>query len=152
MGIRILLVLAAVAALAACSNGGGDPALREDLQAQADAQQSLRNRVEELESEMAELVPGVRAAGTVGETVTQLEEKVGALEDKLATLESGLQENAAAREASVAELRNSLEELRSSVSNLDGALEKVQRDLADLISRVNLLEERYESHERHPPG
>lgn len=150
MGMRILLVLACVAALTSCSQGEGVQG--DDLEAQLEEQRSLRIRIEALESEVAQLAEDARAAGEVRDTVTQLEERVAGFEEKVAALESGLQDNAEEREAALAELRNSLEGLRSSVSNLDGALEKVQRDLADLISRVNLLEQRFEDHERHPPG
>ncbi len=142
--VAVALMLAVL--LVSCRSGGEVPEqVQQDLEAQAEAQNALRSRIDELEEDLHQL----RALLDEDvDTVPLLDE----LDQRVGQLESDLVAETTAREEAVAELRDLLTDLRGSLSSLESSLEDLRRELGDLRSRHNLLEQRFDSHERHPPG
>lgn len=160
--MRLLLLLSCLAlVLAACTRGGGDEQLRDDLRTQAQAMDQLRERLSELEDEL-DAVRASDATTDLGERLEALEEaapllndRVGEAESRLGNLEDGVgavREDVRANDASITSLETAVAELRSRLSNLEDVVNQLQRDLGALRSDHNLLEERFANHTRHPPG
>lgn len=143
---RCVALVAAVLVLAGGCRSGGDTArLEDDLRAQAEAQNTLRERLGELEEQIAQL----RAAVDDEVDATPLLDE---LDQRLEQMSSELVAETTAREDALNDVRGAVAEVRETLSSLESAIAELRRELGDLRSRHNLLEQRFDSHERHPPG
>jgi chromosome segregation ATPase len=142
-----LLTVALAAAAVACSTPEEDTAFRDDLRTQAEANEALRERVGELDEQVSALREGIEEADAAGR-LESVEAGIAELDQRLGDLagRTGTQGD------EIAELRTALGDLRQSLSALDDAVATLRRELRDLETRHNLLEQRFDNHQHHPPG
>lgn len=144
---RILAVTAILAALATgCGSGSVDlDPLRDDLEAQAQAQQSLRNRLQELE----DLVATVTSSDDRGELLTGLEDlqdRLAEIDQAIVGLNTRLGAEEVAREDADAEALAGLSSLEETMQALRDQLDTLSSDLQRLREDHELLKARFENH------
>lgn len=145
--MRLLLPLAlATGLLGVCSQAGTEQ-LQEDLEAQREVQVVLQSRLDEYEAQLS-----AHAQTDVPERLDVTDRRVADLDRRLGELDARLQGEAEAQEAAVGEIRMAVAELRESLQELNPKVGRLQREAGDLTSRLNLLEQRFANHSRHPPG
>lgn len=139
-----LPALALAASLTACSSASSDgpttAMLQEDLDAQATAQASLRDRIAELEDR---LDTRLEADGT---GVSQLEDRISELDTKLGELTTALDQELTAREDATAETLASLSALEGEITAVKESLDGLRTELAKLQEDHELLKRRFENH------
>lgn len=139
-----ILALALSAALTACSSGTDGPTaamLQEDLDAQAAAQASLRDRISELEDRL-----DVRAeADSSG--VAALDDRIGELSTQLGDLTTQLERELSARDDADAETQASIEALRAEIAGVKDSLDELRTEVTKLREEHELLKRRFENHD-----
>lgn len=143
------LALAGVAALAvtACSSDPGTDRVEGILDAQAEAQESLRQRVDELEQTVEDAgqdSSGEDALSAVGE----LGERLDGIRGDLDGLGARLDEEATAREEADADVETGLSDVRGELNGLRDRVVELEAQLADLDAAVDALRERLDSHQQ----
>ncbi len=145
--MRFLLPLAVIAGLLGVCSTDDTQRLQDDLRAQQAVQADLQTRLEQFEAQIAS-----SHQANVPERLHGAEQRLAEVDHRLVELDSRLQEGDEAQEAAVAELRGAVSELRRTIQELTPKVGGLQRAVGDLTSRLNLLEQRFSSHTRHPPG
>ncbi len=145
--MRLLLPLAVIAGLLGVCSSDDTQRLQDDLRAQQALQADLQTRLEQFEAQLAH-----SDQAKVPERLDGAEQRLAELDRRLVELDSRLQEADEAQEEAAAELRGAVSELRKTIQELTPKVSGLQRAVGDLTSRLNLLEQRFSSHTRHPPG
>lgn len=150
------LLLAAAITLAGCSQGADGDTLaqvQDDLEAQAESQQSLRSRIDDLEQTLGGLQGG---EGEAAEQVSSLREQLSSIQEQLASLEESVPALRERLDADEVALEDVAAELRAGVATLDerlGGVESSLEELRSLAQRTGedlaLLEQRFEAHLRN---
>lgn len=140
---RATVALTAVLVLAACSGASSDEIARleADLDTQARAQTTLRERVIELEDQLAAV-----AAPDEDPVTAELSERIEAIQAQVDDLSRQLEEAATAREDEMAEVLASLTSLEGSLSELRSRLDEFETEQVRLREDLTLLERRFENH------
>lgn len=145
--MRLLLPLALIAGLLGVCTGGDTKQLQDELRVQSAVQADLQTRLDELETQLL-----TSSQVNVPGRVDLAEQRLAELDRRLVDLDSRLETEDEAQEAAVAELRVAVSELRKTIQELNPKISGLQRGVGDLTSRLNLLEQRFANHSRHPPG
>lgn len=144
---RALLASVLVLALAACSGSDGSTAALEDnLSAQEQALEALRERVDGL----VDSVQSVQSTDPMSELSgvrDQLEELAG----RLQSVEDDVAEELASEDETVQANAERLQELAADVDDVSSTLDDLDSTLSDLTSRVEDLEQRLAEHEQDHP-
>jgi chromosome segregation ATPase len=140
---RTVLLVAVPLALVACGGGNADDITRieADLDTQARAQTTLRERVIELEEQLA-----AAAAPDVDPATAELSSRVEDLQAQVDELTRQLEEASTSREDEQAEVLASLSSLESSLSELRARLDEFETEQQRLHEDLSLLERRFENH------
>ncbi|MBW3621454.1 MAG: hypothetical protein KY461_14510 [Actinobacteria bacterium] len=141
--VRSVALVASAVLLAACSGGSAEDIARleADLDTQARAQTTLRERVIELEEQLA------RAAEPDEDPVTaELSGRIDELQGRLDELRASFEEATTTREDEQAEVLAALSSLESSLSELRGRLDDFETEQVRLREDLSLLERRFENH------
>ncbi|MBW3657808.1 MAG: hypothetical protein KY457_04160 [Actinobacteria bacterium] len=135
-------VLTAAVLLAACAGGSDDlERLEADLDTQARAQTTLRERVIELEEELAAAAQPDEDPATAA-----LAERIDALQARIDELATQLTEATTTREDEQAETIAALSSLEASLSDLRARLDEFETEQVRLREDLSLLERRFENH------
>ncbi|MBW3662152.1 MAG: hypothetical protein KY469_03545 [Actinobacteria bacterium] len=127
--------------LSACGGGDADVSrFQDDLDAQAQAQTALRDRIADLEA----------ALGAVGnddeQVLAGLDERLTALETTLSDLTTRLDEERTAREDGDAEQLAALSNLESVLQTVQTTLDTLRAELQQLADDHALLRTQFENH------
>lgn len=139
-----ILALTLAAALTACGSGTDGPTaamLQEDLDAQATAQASLRDRISELEDRLA-----VRDEAD-GSGVAALDDRIGELSTQLAELATQLERELAISADADAETQASIDALESEIASVKASLDELRTEVTKLREDHELLKRRFENHD-----
>ncbi|MDQ3931236.1 MAG: hypothetical protein M3252_00120 [Actinomycetota bacterium] len=150
--MRLLLPLALTAGLLGGCSQAAPSQLRDDLLAQANVQADLHRRLDEFEARLADVELSTSAQAGVPGRLDVAEQRLSDVDRLLGDLAARLEEEDEAQEAAMAELRGAVSELRKTIQELNPKISGLQRSVGDLTSRLNLLEQRFANHARHPPG
>ena len=143
---RVMLTLVLAALLASCSTPSGDTAtLRDTIQAQSEAQDSLRTRLTELEDQVQSLL--TLDAGSqlrqLTTSVTDVADQVSELRtDVTGSLADAADETTALR-GDLSSVSSSLDDLTATVSSLQSAINRLRDDLGS-------LEKQFQTHRDDP--
>ena len=140
--VRPVVLLTSAVLLAGCAGGSSDAVARleADLDTQARAQTTLRERVIELEEQLA------RAAEPDVDPVTaELSARLDELQGRLDELLASFEEATTTREDEQAEVLAALSSLESSLSELRGRLDDFETEQVRLREDLSLLERRFET-------
>lgn len=127
--------------LGACGGGDADVSrFQDDLDAQAQAQTALRDRIADLEA----------ALGAVGnddeQVLAGLDERLAALETTLSDLTTRLDEERTAREDGDAEQLAALSNLESVLQTVQTSLDTLRGELQQLADDQALLRTQFQNH------
>lgn len=168
---RLVLLVVTATLLAACSGATGT--VRRDLSAQARTTDSLRDRLEQVETALDELRQRTDGQTQLDERLGNVEDaakgfsgrlraaehrsaglgdSVGAAHNELEGLQDGLAAERVARRGDMSEVDRRLDRLLTRMESLEPLVNQLRRDLAALRSAHNLLKQRFATHARHPPG
>lgn len=135
-------VLLLAVLLAGCTGGSDDVArLEADLDTQARAQTTLRERVIELEEELA-----LAAQPEEDPATAELSTRIDELQERVDALARSLEEATTGREDEQAEVLAAISSLESSLSELRGRLDEFETEQVRLREDLSLLERRFENH------
>lgn len=136
-------VLVAAVLLAGCASGSGDlERLEADLDTQARAQTTLRERVIELEEQLA-----AAARPDEDPATAALAERIDELQGRIDDLATQLTEASTTREDEQAETIAALSSLEASLSDLRARLDEFETEQVRLREDLSLLERRFENHD-----
>lgn len=139
---RAAALLVPAILLAGCSSGGGDiERLEADLDTQARAQTTLRERVIELEEQLA-----AAAQPDVDPATAELSARLDELQGRVDELTRQLEEAGTAREDEQAEVLAAISSLEGSISELRARIEEFETEQVRLREDLTLLERRFENH------
>lgn len=128
--------------LAGCTGGSDDVArLEADLDTQARAQTTLRERVIELEEKLA-----LAAQPEEDPATAELSTRIDELQARVDELVRQLEEATTGREDEQAEVLAAISSLESSLSELRGRLDEFETEQVRLREDLSLLERRFENH------
>lgn len=139
MPLLLVTILAA-----GCGDGGDDEGtaeLQRELAAQDRVQTALRERIEELESQVQALLVG--ATEPEEDPLADLDERLAAVEGTLEGLSTRIDEEVAGR----AELGDQLDEVRSTLTGVQSAVGGLQDELQLLREDLEALRRRFEGHD-----
>ncbi len=151
------LLAAALAAVtlfagSACSSESGDTTvIRQELDAQARAQQSLRDRIDGLQStldQLTDIEQGQAADFTtsVEERLTALDDAMTALQDALTALETLHGDDTVTTNAALGDLDSRIIDVNDTLAALEQAFAVLQREVQDLKEDHDLLRAQFERH------
>ncbi|MDP8960561.1 MAG: hypothetical protein M3N32_02925 [Actinomycetota bacterium] len=150
--MRFLLPLALTAGLLGSCSQPFTGQLRDEVIAQGNVQADLHRRLDEVETQLAAVQLSTSAQANVPGRLDGAEQHLADLDRRLTNLDSRLEAENEAQEAAVAELRGAVSELRKTIQELNPKISGLRHAVGDLTSRLNLLEQRFANHARHPPG
>lgn len=150
--MRLLLPLALSAGLLGGCSQPAPSQLRDDLLVQGNVQADFQRRLDEFEARLAEVQLDTSAQADVPGRLDAAEQRLTELDRRLIDLAARLEAEDEAQEEAMAELRGAASELRKTIQELNPKITGLQRAVGDLTSRLNLLEQRFANHARHPPG
>ncbi|MFN2556096.1 MAG: hypothetical protein ABR592_04370 [Nitriliruptorales bacterium] len=149
--MSLILPLALIAALLGVCSSPDTKQLQDELRAQGAVQAELQTRLDEFEAQLSR-----SSEANVPTRLVTAEQQLADLDRRLVELDSRLQAQDEAQdeaqEAAASELRGAVSELRRAIQELNPKVSGLQRAVGDLTSRLNLLEQRFANHTRHPPG
>lgn len=145
---RLLLLVSLTAlAVAACSSEPDLARVDETLDAQAQAQQALLERVEELEGQV-ETVTDDSGEQQTQDALGELRDRVESVQAGLGDLGTRIDEEATAREQGDADAETGLSDVRGGLNGVRDQVSQLEAQLAQLDAAVDALQARLDRHQQ----
>lgn len=146
---RVALAGLAALAVTACSSDPEPARVDDVLDAQAEAQASLRQRVDELEKTVDDAGQD-RSGEKALSAVDELRERLDGVRGDLDGLGARLDEESTAREEAAANAETGLSDVRGGLNGLRDRVSELEAQLADLDAVIEALRDRLDKHQRQP--